>query len=1194
MPAPTNPTHWKFGHEYSYRGFLYILTPDVVYSARVNQTEFTYPLAEVTYDSGSGTLADVQVGMMICFGGSPGSSSRGWQIIQDAPTETVFKFGWSSEGEFEGEVDLADNTFITVYDFYPVMHKLLRIEPDGTIYKFYNRDFATYGAVTPPVSNSGIYYAGFVNADDEIEVDFVGNHSFTTDPTADGSLTHLWEFIDGTPSTSTSANPTGIVFPVGKRNVRHTVTDSNGKTHTSIVHVAALEQPGGTFAPFTDFDVTQNQITPQGHRMAFLVKDEIPIADYPVGTLVIYFEEEFFGDEYTGSLPGITQAGREHVKFVGFLESSSGGVRGSREGAIRDCTIQCVDFMGKLQAITGREQEIEHKEIPETWTQMAYPNLDRYFHYLLYWHSTILELTDFTWSGFGGFYPFPRLNSDKASLYEQVHSKAKAFQHLFTSDSRGRLYIRADKLHLDYDNEDYNTIATRPESSTGLMDLNDDHFTNFEESDKRPAVGVLSGSAIHASTYTSIPLFCHAPGRAPGIGANETEAGRRLVFHQQELNAQTGHMYKRMNAPDNLWYMDLMQGGDGGFEPGLLDLILVTRNDPYIPQRGKIVNNARFLVVAVDIRHSNNEQQTKFVRLTLERETYGIRATTVLFPDAGQNPNPVPTQPAQPPYPYGGNEEVPYFVINPIFQPPPTYVPVPPNQPTVPAGTVVIWTNNQAWYSKFYRTQNTLAKLAWKEITPGGLQEGELIADFKWEYAGRGGYLIAVPDLETTNFYACDNVLLGDWDTPSEVDGSYSLIRVPEVQNALYLYSPQQADLTWEHHFIFYQDSGDPDPDITYGNSWSLATNRGKFTSGAGYQIDTLDIGFGQSYQVQISKSFVTANLKEMEVKYSFTQGSDSGGAAGPDTRILITNGGVTAADQSKDSTTGTNQTYIWTGSVTADQALTRIRSAFRLSGGAPANPGAVTISEIWLRGTGNNPFSVSPSTNAIVVYSSNRGSSFGTVREVGDSPLWEGGFDTIKIQPGALAAAVDRVGITTSAGGSYSEYAALSDPPICIVVPRYRLGSTSSSNADDEPDFVFGIEDLLEGVSVFAVEGGDPVTATDITPTVESEIGRPNSANAITMPWGSGKRLAAVLNFLSTTRLLTMDNLGTDNTWTDRGEITPPGDGYIRMRKGDKGLKELYFVVEGNLYYSPDFGATILEREKPTEDQIAGIEVYG
>lgn len=1186
MPAPTNPTLWTHGHPYSYRGFLYILSPDVVYSARVNQSEFTYPLAEVTFDGGSGTLADVQIGMMITFGSSAGSYDRGWQIIQAVPTSTVLKIGWSSQGDLEGEVDLDDNTFITVYDFYPAMHKLLRIEPDGEIFKFYNLDFATYGAVTPPVSNSGIYYAGFVDADDEITVDFPGDHSFTTDPTADGELTHLWDFADGTPSSSTSANPTGVVFPTGKRNVRHTVTDSNGKSHTSIVHVAALEQPGGTFVPILDFDVTQDQITQQGHQMSFFVKEDIPVADYPIGTLVIYFEKEFFGDAYTGSLPGITQAGREHVKFVGFLETASEGVRGSREGAIRDCTIQCVDFMGRAKAITSREQELEHVETPSTWTHMYLPNLDRYFHYLLHWHSTLLELTDFSWSGVGTYYPFTRLNSDKSNLYEQINAKAKAIQHLFTSDSRGRLFIRPDKFHLDVAGDSAATVVTRSGSSTGLMALTEDHYTKFEQGDKRPSVGVLNGSAIRADTYTTEPLFCYSPGRAPGVGANESEAGRRLVYNQAELNAQTGHMYKRANAPENLWGMDLVQGGDGGFEPGLLDLIVATRNTPWIPQRGRAINAARYLVTALNIRHSNNDQQTKSQSLTLEKETIGLPAVTVTYPAVGETPNPVPSQPVNPPYPYGGNDEVPYFVINPVFIPPPTYPPVTtPNPQAIPAGTVVIWTNSQVWYSKFYRTQRTLAKLAWKEITPEALQEGELIGQFAWGHAEPGGFLIANPDVVATHFYATDNVLSGEWDDPTEVDGGYSVIRVPEVKDAAYIYSPLAEDLVWSETI-----------DLTDTLAGVFTIRLGSQTLGVGISgaKGTAPASAGGAgaltnnyYRIVLDIDLTAADtITDMNIIYDRTNPVGAGTAV---FGYEILNNATSLTGPVAGVGNGTNLNV----GTSTDFAAGVVRYIITSQRFTPDSEGTLLAKTLVISGTGVNPFDADEE-NALVRHTNNRGETFGTERIIGISPGSEGGFDTVKIQPGALGAAIDEIGKTTTAGGAYSEYAALSDPAKCIVIPRYKLGSTSTSNAVEEPDFVFGVGDLLAGTTIYAVEGGETPTADDITPIIESELGRAGGANVMAMPWISGKKLAALLGFGSTVHLVTMIDLGTDNTWVDRESFGAPGNEYLRMRKGDKSAKELYFVTDGDLYYSPDFGATILGREKPTEDDIVGIEVYG
>jgi hypothetical protein len=258
-------------------------------------------------------------------------------------------------------------------------------------------------------------------------------------------------------------------------------------------------------------------------------------------------------------------------------------------------------------------------------------------------------------------------------------------------------------------------------------------------------------------------------------------------------------------------------------------------------------------------------------------------------------------------------------------------------------------------------------------------------------------------------------------------------------------------------------------------------------------------------------------------------------------------------------------------------------------------------LKRITATGTGNNPFGINDS-NAVTRYSTNRGDSFASEVIVGPSPATGSAIDTIKIIPGVLANAENQVRKTTSAGGSYSDYGSPTTyDTTCLIVPRYKVGTTNTNNAITSPDYVTGISSLLATDTIFYITDGG-TTVTPITPEIESVVGRALHTRCMAMPWVSGKKLAALLRFGSTNpipvHLMTMDDLGDGDTWTDRGELeTGSPIEQIAFRRGDKAAKELYFVAGGRCYYSPDFGATILEREVPVdleEDGIIGIAVYG
>jgi hypothetical protein len=248
MPALASPSTWRT-HPYRYRGNLFLLKPAIVFAARVNQASFTYSLAEFTYDGvTTGAYTDVQPGMTICFGTTPGAYDLGRQRVRKAFTSVTGYIGWSGRGKRDGEVDLADDAYVTVYKDFRIWAKTPRILPDGTMYKDFDVPVGTNGSQPPPVANAGSGVSAFGDPlaipSEYLAVQLDGSASFAV---AEGATItdYLWDLDDGTALVGTTADVAPIAgFPPGFRFVSLTVTDSNGKTHTARIPVNAAEREG--------------------------------------------------------------------------------------------------------------------------------------------------------------------------------------------------------------------------------------------------------------------------------------------------------------------------------------------------------------------------------------------------------------------------------------------------------------------------------------------------------------------------------------------------------------------------------------------------------------------------------------------------------------------------------------------------------------------------------------------------------------------------------------------------------------------------------------------------------------------------------------------------------------------------------------------------------------------------------------
>jgi hypothetical protein len=234
-----------------------------------------------------------------------------------------------------------------------------------------------------------------------------------------------------------------------------------------------------------------------------------------------------------------------------------------------------------------------------------------------------------------------------------------------------------------------------------------------------------------------------------------------------------------------------------------------------------------------------------------------------------------------------------------------------------------------------------------------------------------------------------------------------------------------------------------------------------------------------------------------------------------------------------------------------------------------------ITVTYALFRGTGVNPF---PDANAAAVrYSTDHGAHWSGRLAVGTELTEPAGFDAIKVGSTSLAAALGNVKVATTLGGTYSNFAGAAVTAVTIGIPYRKFSGTTKNYSTSTPDALIGTATTL-----YKVVAG---MATDITPAGAVPLG-PNSAGFSQF---SGLRFAVLLSVSGTTHLYTTTNGGT--SFTDRGAVS--GALYVRMRKGDKNGKQLFVSGGATLKYSKDFGATLVNRQKPVAGGLLGIEVY-
>lgn len=613
------------------RVHLFMLSPTPVFKARVNLAAATYPISSIPYDGVTlGAFGDIEFGMTIALGTADGLDDLGRGRIRDGSTGSALKVARSSQGRRDGEFDVVDNSYITVWDDYRVWARVPHIDStDPDVPVFYKDDDIAVGTFTtnpPPVSNCGPGFAGTIDPNTSVITVTLPPQTNNSFAVADGATitTYLWDVQDGTITVGTSASSQiTATFPAGFRWVKLTVTDSNGKTHFSRCPVYARNPAADTTVPH--WQPVSRQITHQGQSIEAVIYSDIPRDDYPDGTLAMIWEGE-----------AINPADRSHMWLIGWHDENADELSSERTATLKDSQLSFYDVMGRLDTIYGYPQIVEAATTADTWTKMVNPTVNKLIHYLLQWHSTALFLADYTPSALGSLLPFTVLEAEKQSIMAQVEEKARAMtpDHHFVCDSLGRLSVKPDPI--------LQSMGDR--SPTVQVAITEDELKDLSYTYMRdPRVHWLRSGAVRAHIVTDEMLlgtfFCVAPGINPGQGETEQTTNNKIALSQIALNACEGNRYARLNARHSHLRITLAEGDDMGIEPASMNWITLTLTAGNRSVRDIPFDSVRLIPWQVSIRYDNADSGLiKTVNITAEVETSGPAAVTDIQPSIADPP----------------------------------------------------------------------------------------------------------------------------------------------------------------------------------------------------------------------------------------------------------------------------------------------------------------------------------------------------------------------------------------------------------------------------------------------------------------------------------------------------------------------------------------------------------------------------
>jgi hypothetical protein len=407
------------------------------------------------------------------------------------------------------------------------------------------------------------------------------------------------------------------------------ITANNGGNHINLIELN-LNGFEPRAAPVGAVEITRQALAPMGQVVDLAVHENLPETYYPDGTLVMIWEREVYAGS-AGSLSAAGPSGREHMKFIGWIDTEPTDIQAREPDTLATTKLRCIDVGQRLTRLTGFPLAVERDAAPSHGYEMAHSNLDTFIYVFARWLSTASEVADFFWSYTADHYNIGVLATNGASLYAMINQRAAAMDHILTSNKNGQLQIIPDLLTCA---SPFSANASTKETLTAA------DYTRVRVERRRPprvywlngsGVGFLPYDADHGS-FAASAEFAISPGDVPGQGVRTSDDGEQVAplstlytaaAYTTDVPERTGKRYAQDNAPNSMFDIELVHAGDTGIDPAEADWLKLTLPASVAAQRGLTVSAQQGVVRQLTIEHDHNAQ-TKTVRLKWEMQETSV------------------------------------------------------------------------------------------------------------------------------------------------------------------------------------------------------------------------------------------------------------------------------------------------------------------------------------------------------------------------------------------------------------------------------------------------------------------------------------------------------------------------------------------------------------------------------------------
>ncbi len=522
--AYTSPELTKIRGDQAASIGLAIEHPATIYTARVNQ-DFTTTgydnVSQITYDGGSGTLANVKEGMTVFIGSAAGLYDRMITRVRKDPTATVLYIGLSSSY-------LANDDYITIVDSFGLWAR--DISSGGVVMMDYDIVFGdiTRGGIIPclgPMTTVINQTTGTIT--------FTPPNPSLSAAYEEGVTLSSYTFSApgaSTTSNMTSATTASWTYPLtANQEYRWScaIVDSLGRTTTAYRRVFV----NPTEIPFTLESCGGNV---DDGDWSFEITNYADVSAIHPRAMVTLYANDYYGG-ILGSIGKIT--GYENILACGWIDGES-IEQDSQKGTVSFVVRGAAQWMDKLRSFPLELTDTNAAET--TWNTIQSMTVDRALARLLYWTSTAPVVMDVFLTGLTDRMKI--LPASSSSLLSQVNSMAEVVFAKALVNSYGQMFINIDPQILD---------STDRAALTTVMDITSADYEaplNIERNLQGKTAMVELGAGIYDGN-NSFAVFSRAPGNTPVSFGDISSFDNYFVSTQAECNRIAGALLASDNNP---------------------------------------------------------------------------------------------------------------------------------------------------------------------------------------------------------------------------------------------------------------------------------------------------------------------------------------------------------------------------------------------------------------------------------------------------------------------------------------------------------------------------------------------------------------------------------------------------------------------------------------------------------------------